>query len=290
MFLTQLDALIYDTAYAELSQNDRYRDIVSAVEMYSHDFPDHETDDVTGDAGRYYAIATVMDQWEEGFSRIEAIEYPAPTIASDESPVYLGAEDWNEDYWASDLRYLFLPNHAPAATEKMRIRYTVPYKWVSGTETTSVVQATHGFSVNDYLYLSSSTWYEAEDIKEATHQVSAVADTGNFTVKILATTIPPNHFFAVCHLAASLCCRAMATKYAHLGDSVIAADSTAHAPKGEAFAARAADFYDLYRQALGLMPEEDGGAVEPAGEFVDLDTAPGWPGGRQFLFRGKGLR
>ena len=115
----------------ELSSVDRNDMVKAAIERYSHDLPLEVVTDVTGDAGRYYAI-TGLTSWSEGFSQIINIEYPAATIANDESVTMLDPEDWDDDYWASGARYLYLPNHAPAATEAMRVRYTAPYAWTTG--------------------------------------------------------------------------------------------------------------------------------------------------------------
>ena len=108
----------------ELSLVDRNDMVKAAVERYSHDIPDEITTDVTGDAGRYYGIAAKLTSWSEGFSQVISIEYPAATIANDEAVTLLDPEDWDDDYWATAVRYLYLPNHAPAATEAMRVRYT----------------------------------------------------------------------------------------------------------------------------------------------------------------------
>lgn len=109
------------------------QDIVgAAVERYGHDRPDDTVTDVTGDGGRYYPIVSSLTSWVEGFSSITSIEYPAIAIASDDVPVYLDSDDWDDDYKVAGTRYLFLPNHSPASTETMRIRYTVPYVETSG--------------------------------------------------------------------------------------------------------------------------------------------------------------
>ena len=116
----------------ELSVARRQDLIKAALERYSHDAPDEIVTDVTGDAGKYYPIATSLTSFVEGFSRIISIEYPAATVASDEAPTYLEPEDWDDNYWASSARYLWLPSHAPAATEKMRIKFTAPYTISAG--------------------------------------------------------------------------------------------------------------------------------------------------------------
>lgn len=109
-------------------------DIVgAAVERYGHDRPDDTVTDVTGDGGRYYPIVASLSSWVEGFSKITGIEYPAITIASDDVPVYLDGDDWDDNYKVAGTRYLFLPNHAPSASESMRIHYTVPYVATAGS-------------------------------------------------------------------------------------------------------------------------------------------------------------
>jgi len=188
VFRAQVDALL--TADDDIfSQLNRDRQMQAAVERYSRDAPDTQTDDVDGDGGKYYDVATDLTSWVEGFSRITEIEYPAATIASDETPVYLELEDWREDYWVdvsgTQTRYLYLPNHAPAATEVMRITHTVPWPCTASTSTTAVNQNSHGFLKNDYVYLSGSTWYKVDDIRNGTHQVTVVTDVDNFTAALL---------------------------------------------------------------------------------------------------------
>jgi hypothetical protein len=285
-FRAQVQVLV--PAYAdELGDEDCNRAIRVAVERYSVDFPDDEVDDVTGDAGKYYVLSSSLDSWSEGFSRILSIEYPAATVASDEAPVMLGPEDWDAAYWAGDVRYLYLPNHAPAATEAMRIKYTKPYGWVSGGSAAAVASVGHGFSVNDLGYLVSTTFTTvAADDYKATHIVTTVTDADNFSYKALYVDIPPAHFFAVCNLAGHITCKMIATAYASIGDSTLSADAAAHQTKSETYAARAQDLLDQYRDEMGLSAEPAAGesGVLPAGEFVDWDTQPGWPAGRRFIF------
>lgn len=289
-FRTQTQTLI--PQYTDtLSDEDCNRAVRAAVEQYSADFPDEETDDVTGDAGKFYVLSTSLDSFSEQFSRVLTIEYPAATVASDEAPQYMDPGDWRDDYWAGDVRYLWLPNHAPAATESMRITYTKPYAWVAGGSETSVNQNTHGFSVDDLIYDNDGTWTSVgADAYKATHVVSTVTDGDNFKHKALYVDVPPAHFFAVCYLAACLACRQIATSYASIGDSTIAADATAHQTKSDTYAARATDYCAKYREIVGLDAggAEGGAGMEPpAGEFVDWDTSPGWPSGRDYLFHGR---
>lgn len=132
-----VDALVvYATGLAQLDTNQitdsvQYDLASAAVERYGQDRPDEITTDVTGTGARYYAV-TGLTSWAEGYSKIVSIEYPAIAIASNDVPTYLDPDDWSDDYWVSGVRYIFLPNHAPASTETMRIRYTAPYTKASG--------------------------------------------------------------------------------------------------------------------------------------------------------------
>lgn len=219
-----------------LSQDNMTEYINAALEAYNHDRPDDETVDVAGDGGKYYSITTSLTYWEEDFSQVVSIEYPAATVASDEAPQILEPEDWQDDYWYNSTRYLYLPNHSPAATEYMRIKYTVPYEFSSG-----------------------------------------------------ATAVPQQDFYAVCYKAACIACRAIATRYSQIGDSIIGADSAAHATKAGEFSSRADEYCSKYDAALGLG-EFAADSNKAAGEFVDWDTAPGFPLGRDYVFHHRGLR
>lgn len=291
VFQAQVDGLI-SASDSELSELRRVRNIKAALERYSRDKPDEITSDVTGDAGKYYAINTTnLPSWIEGFSQIVSIQYPAPTVADDEPPIYLEPGDWNDDYWAASVRYLFLPNHAPAATETLRIRYTAPYDWSASTITEAVAKVAHGLLVNDYLYKEDLTWYEATDPRIATHRVTAVADVDNYTRALLQADPPPMDFFAVCYLAAGICAQAIATRYSRSADSTISADSVDHLSKADQWSRRAREYIGEYEKALGISGGEDGGPQqEAAGEFVDWDTAPSWPANRDYLFHGRHTR
>lgn len=124
-FLTQVDYIL-SADDNELAYDARTELTEAAIQRYSHDKPDVITVDVSGDGGNYYAISS-LTSWSDDFSQILRIEYPAATVASDEAPVYLEPDDYDFDYWDGSTRYIYLPNHAPAATEAMRIRYTAPY-------------------------------------------------------------------------------------------------------------------------------------------------------------------
>ena len=206
-------------------------------------------------------------------------------MASDETPQYLDPEDWDDDYWDGSTRFLWLPNHAPAATEAMRIRHTAPYDWTASASTEAVAYVGHGFSVDDWLYKEELTWIEATDARIATHQVTAVADNDNYARALLEADPPVQDFFAVCHLAGGLCAQAIADKYSRTSDSTIAADSVDHLSRADQWSRRARELMALYADHMGIG--SDAGTVAPAaGDFVDWDTAPGWSPGRRYLHHG----
>lgn len=212
--------------------------VKAAVERYSKDAPDDVTEDEAGDGGKYYPV-TGLASWVEGHSHVVTIEYPAEAVSEDTNPQYLDPEDWRDNYWVGNLRYIFFPNHAPATGENFRVTYTAPYVWTAD-----------------------------------------------------ATTTPSGHFYAICNLAAGLVCQAIATKYSRTNDSIISADSVSHTSRASEFARRAREYIGFYEEQLGLGDGlTDGpGFVQAAGAFVDLDTAPSWTIGRQYLFHGRGTR
>lgn len=288
VFLAQVDGLL-SADDDELSQLRREWNIKAALERYSRDNPDEVTVDVSGDGGNYYAIAANLTYWVEGFSQIIAIQYPAPTVASDEAPVYLDREDWDDNYWDGSTRYLFLPNHSPAATEAMRIQYIAPYAWEASAVTESVAYETHGFSGDDWIYKDGASWIETTDARIATHQVTAVADVDNYTRAILQVDPPTNDFFAICYLGAGYSAQAIADKYSRSSDSPISADTINHLNKANQWSLRARELIGLYEQHMGLADGMAGGdgSTPAAGDFVDWDTSPY---NRSYLFHGKHTR
>lgn len=224
-FLTQVDSILYGSGTAdddELSQANRQRQIKAAIERYSNDRPREVTEDLTGDGGKYYDLDTdLTGDWDNDFSRVLRIQYPAPAVADDDSPVYLHPnQDWDDEYWDGSTRYLWLPNHSPASTESMRITYTAHYVLTSN-----------------------------------------------------AYAIPTVDFYAVCYLAAGLCCRAISTRYARTSDDTIAADSVDHSGRSERFAERANELIGMYNEHMGIGTDTESQAATieepaPAGAFI----------------------
>ena len=131
VFMAQIDARL-QADDNELSRNDRYLMLKQAIDRYSHDQPDEITADITGDGGRYYAIS-LLTSWQDEYSEIRSIEYPAATIANDETAVYLDSDDYDADYYDGAARYIYFPNHSIGASEAFRVRYTAPYTETADT-------------------------------------------------------------------------------------------------------------------------------------------------------------
>lgn len=293
-FLTQTMNMV-PKSDTELGAVTRNQLIKQAVSDYSQDKPDIIGFDFTGDGGKYYLISTTLTSYVDGFSRIKTISYIAAGIAADELPNYLESLDWNEDFYATAGRFLFFPNHSPAATETVRVTHTALYVWSSGTTTTSVNQTSHGFSLNDFIYNDGSTWVSAGTGSTAdllaTHQATTITDSDNFIATILAVTIPSGDFFAVCNRAACLFCRSISEFFARTSDSTIGADSVSHTARSQSFADRAKEFCKLYNDHLGINMDAQGNKIEAGhAEFVDLPVQTFWPGNRRSLFHDRGRR
>lgn len=290
-FRAQVDSLL-SADDEELIQYRRELQIKAAVEMYSIERPDEVTEDVTGDAGRYYPLTgggAALSAFVDGFSRVLTVEYPAKAVTADHDPQMLDPREWDDNYWDATLRYLRFDTVAPASGETARVKFTAPYEWSITTATFSVSQSAHGFSVNDWIYWDGSIWREAEAEEVATAQVSASADANNFVYKSIQCDVPAEHFHAVCYLAASLISEALAAKYSRTSDSTINADSVDHVSRSTAFADRGREFRRQYEQQIqrgeAFSNEGDGTA-----QFIDVATSPEWPKSRRYLFHNRGYR
>lgn len=203
VFNTQVDVEMRGVSDTELPSASRDAFIKDALEKYSKDRPGAAHLDKSGDGGKKYEInTTTFTSWVEGFSRIVSIEYPAAAVTDNTMPtLLLPAHDWFDNYWEETKRYLLLPNHAPSASEEMRIIYTTPYVF-SGDP--------------------------------------SVVDT------------PTQDFYAICALAASYCCGALAAKYGQSMDSTIGADAVRYGTKAGQYERRADKLLQKYNDHMGI--------------------------------------
>lgn len=113
--------------------------ITAAVSHYADDRPrDDVVEDVAGNGTGYYALtgaSPVLASWTDGFSRVTGIDFPAGAVASGYTPTWLDPDlDWRT-YRDETALYLYLPNHAPALTETLRITYTARHTHTAATDT-----------------------------------------------------------------------------------------------------------------------------------------------------------
>jgi len=283
VLLAQVDSEISGLD-SELAEYRRLRLIKSAVAQYWHDVPVEVTEDITGDGGRYYDVAGLAS-WVEGLSNILRVQYPAATIADDDMPQWLESHQW-EDYWDGATHYLHLPNYSPAATEAIRVLYTTSLPWVASAVVVDIEQPSHGLQVDDYTYYDGDNWLEADDILNATHQVTVVPDSDNFTAALLASDIPTSDFFPLCKLGASMCAQAIAARYSRTNEPAISVDSIRHITRAQEWAMRAKEFLRTYREMLGIPDPSMVPDVTPASATVRWPTAA--EGGRRYLFHRRG--
>ena len=84
------------------------------------------------------------------------------------------------------------------------------------------------------------------------------------------STVYANDVEAVCHLATSLCLRAIASKMLQTSSPTIAADAVSYASKSSAASTRAKEFFQSYLEALGLDGEIAAGGIK------EFDTGFVW--------------
>jgi hypothetical protein len=87
-----------------------------------------------------------------------------------------------------------------------------------------------------------------------------------FTGLHTEATVPEADLEAVANLAASLCCRQLAQRYAGTSDSTIGADVVSYRSKGDEFARRAKELQGLFDNAIGI---QDGDTAPPAMATVE---------------------
>ncbi len=89
---------------------------------------------VTGNGTHYYAISSNLPGWVRGFSVIENVSFPAEAISENDQPQWLDTRDYEIYTDATDTEYLYLPVHAPRATEVMRVWHTAPHTHNDATD------------------------------------------------------------------------------------------------------------------------------------------------------------
>jgi hypothetical protein len=173
-FRDKVDAWLQDDDDI-MSRERRDEAIKSAVDKYGRDKPGETVTDVPGDGGRYYPLtgeSAILSPWNVRSSTILSIEYPAADVSADETASnFLSREDWQDNYEAGGVTYLYLPNHAPAASETMRIKHAHPYQWDQSPEEADVPE----IDFEAICQLATGYCCEALAIQFSKHSDSTIA-------------------------------------------------------------------------------------------------------------------
>lgn len=165
--------------------------------------------------------------------------------------------------------------------------YALPDDWVQGFS--RITQVEYPYDEQDpnlipkeewtiFLKLVNSTQtYVLRFLDTSPAAAYSIRVTYTLPHSILAdsSTVYQNDVEAVCHLATSLCLRAIASKMLQTSAPTIAADAVNYAAKSSAAASRAKEFFDSYLTAMGLTEE-----VAAAG-IKEFDTGFVW--GAEYL-------
>lgn len=107
----------------DMADTDYNKFILSAMRRYSMDRPNYKVVDITGTSVKYID-RDGLTGWVAGFSVIDHIEAIAPTVADEEPPVPLERVQWRW-YQTTSKNYIFLVDHEPTASEKIRVRFSI---------------------------------------------------------------------------------------------------------------------------------------------------------------------
>ena len=255
--------------------------IKRAAVRFSQDHPKTRAELISGNGTKYYDLVSLLTNFDEDFSNVERVEYPAYAVSENYEPTYLENNEWVDDYELYDAgtetRYLLLDGYNPSASDSIRIFYTMLREWSASSVTEAVAQVAHGFSLNDTVYLDAIGVWVAGDVETlATHIVTAVADADNFTVAVLQYDVNTNQFYALATLSASFACYAISEFYSRTSQPTISADSVDHNPRAIEFAKRGRELMAQYETMLGETP----GVELPAGAFINFKTYPSGTGRR----------
>lgn len=118
-----------------MEQADLARAVSMAVARYSKDRPRVVVASFSGSASHYYDISTNGTAWVRGFSVVQKVDYPAPTLSDDDEPNWLDQRDYEVYLSATDTEYWYFPVHEPGTADTVRVWYTAPHIHTSTKDT-----------------------------------------------------------------------------------------------------------------------------------------------------------
>ena len=144
--------------------------------------------------------------------------------------------------------------------------YTMPTSWVENFSEVVTIEFPVGEKYPSYLENDEYMIYRdlqgipltEVDILRLFTITPSISQKFRLTYTAIYTTetLPAKHVDAVNNLAAGFCCELLATYYAHTSKPLITADSVNYLSKSKEFAQRAAGFYALYKELLGMSPKD----------------------------------
>lgn len=118
-----------------MEQADIGRAVDMAVGKYSKDRPRQLVASFSGSASHYYDMPTNLASWVRGFSVVQKVDCPAPTLSKNGEPNWLDRRDFEVYLSATDTEYLYFPVHQPGTADTVRVWYTTPHTHSDSTDT-----------------------------------------------------------------------------------------------------------------------------------------------------------
>ena len=138
--------------------------------------------------------------------------------------------------------------------------FQLPASWSPGLSTIQTVEYPIGKVPESYIDNAKVRLYQAPDgLKLRLYDVAPLAGQSfrvTFTALHDEASLPESDIEAVANLAASLCCRQLAQRYAGTSDPTIGADVVNYRSKGDEFARRAKELRALFQDALGIKEND----------------------------------
>ena len=138
--------------------------------------------------------------------------------------------------------------------------YTLPSGWSPGLSVLESIEYPIGDIPETFLDPTTVKLYQTpEGLKLRLYEVTPPVGQDfrvTFTALHEEASLPESDLEAVANLAASLCCRQLAQRYAGTSDSMIGADSVNFRSKGDEFARRAKELKQLYQEAIGVKEND----------------------------------
>jgi hypothetical protein len=163
--------------------------------------------------------------------------------------------------------------------------FTLPTDW--DNEVSLITQIEYPLDSNPPAYIETSKYEVVQldtgwvgrfigEYYPGSSEYFYVRYTKYHTVTASATTIPDSHKEAVCNLAASIGCQALAQLYGHTANSSVEADAINYREKGDMFSTRSKELRKLY----------DGQVKEIfSGVIGEIDMPSYWEGNKDMLNR-----